>query len=471
MGGLDNWLQGFAADRPHGGAIAPRLSLADRLALWLIGAAAGLAVSSTAFSADLPTRKAAPAASVAICNSGGMAGFLIPGTGTCLRISGYVSAQVQAGNIAKQYQLGFVGPAPGPVTSTPGIPVAARDAFGFTTRAQIDFDARQDTSYGVLRGYAEIEANNSNGFEITGPPFIVNVAYVQWAGITAGKTGSFFSYLAGGTAWYDFFSPDRVSGNQPDLVAYTATFGHGLSATLSFEDATGAQVNGPFNGGYNNLYYGLRFPDIVGVLRADETWGSAQISAVAHNTHVLGVSSDSINIWGYALLAGVTVNTPQLGAGDRIAAQAVFSHAALGYSGIPNTALSADDQGMNINANGTIYQLTDALNYDVGLWSTPTAWSGAAFFEHHFSPQFSVTPEVSFAAIRYSGSPVMISASAVSFLGGFVAHWDPVAHLDFELGVLYQDTRQSTPAAYVGPEAFHANSNGVASNFAITRDF
>ena len=437
----------------------------------LAGAAFAATTVCAADAADLPTRKASPIEGVEICNVAGMVGFLIPGSGACLKISGYVSGQIQAGNLGRQYALGFIGPAPGPVVSAAGFSLASRDSLGYTTRAQVNFDVRQYTPYGVLRGYAEIEADNSNGFETTGVPFLLNVGYVQWAGITAGKVGSFFSYLAGGPAWYDFYSPDRVSGNQPDVFAYTATFSQGLSATLSFEDAVGAQVNGPFNGGYNNVYYGVRFPDIVGVLRADETWGSAQVSAVAHNTHVLGVSSDSIDLWGYALLAGVTLNVPQLGAGDKVAAQAVYSHAALGYSGIPNAGLSGDDQGFNINGNGTIYQLTDALNYDVGLWSTPTAWTGAAFFEHHFSPQFSLTPEISLATVHYSNSPTMISTSADSVLGGVVAHWDPVPHLDFELGVMYQDTHQATPAAYVGPPAFHANSSGVAGNLAITRDF
>jgi hypothetical protein len=65
----------------------------------------------------------------------------------------------------------------------------------------------------------------------------------------------------------------------------------------------------------------------------------------------------------------------------------------------------------------------------------------------------------------------MISTNAESVLGGLVAHWDPVAHLDFELGVLYQDTHQAIPAAYVGPPAFRANSSGFAGNLAITRDF
>jgi hypothetical protein len=437
----------------------------------LAGAGLAAATVSAANAADLPTRKAAPIEGVATCNVAGMAGFLVPGSGVCLKISGYLSGQVQAGSLSKQYALGFVGPAPGPVTSTAASSIASRDSFGYTTRGQINFDARQYTSYGVLRSYIEIQANESSGFETTGASVLLNVGYVQWAGITAGRVGSFFSYLADGPAWYDFYSPDRVGGNQPEVFAYTATFGQGLSASLSLEDAQGGQVNGPFNGGYNNVYYGLRFPDIVGALRADEGWGSAQVSAVAHNTHVLGVSSDSIDLWGYAVLAGVIFNIPQLGAGDKVAAQAVYSHAALGYSGIPNTALSVNDQGLNINGNGTIYQLTDALNYDVGLWSTPTTWSGAAFFEHHFSPQFSLTPEISFATIRYSNSPVMISTVASSFLGGAVAHWDPVAHLDFELGILYQGAHQAIPAAYVGPPVFHANSSGVAGNLAITRDF
>ncbi|HLW93278.1 MAG TPA: porin [Roseiarcus sp.] len=442
-----------------------------RLIAAIFGIALGVGAASEAISADLPIRKAAPVEGVAVCNVAGMAGFILPGSDTCFKISGYVSGQVQAGNLTKQYVLGFIGPAPGPVVSAEGATVASRDSLGFTTRAQLNLDARQYTAYGVLRGYVEIQANTSNGFENVGSPVLINVAYLQWAGLTVGRAGSFFSYLAAGAGWYDFYSPDRVTGNQPVLFAYTATFGNGFAATISIEDPTGANVNGPFNGGYNNVYDGQLAPDVVGVLRLDQQWGSAQVSAVAHKTSALGVSSDTINVWGYAFLGGVTVNLPQIAPGDRVAAQVVYSHAALGYSGIPNTALSAGDQGLNINGNGTIFQLTDALNYDVGVWSFPTTWTGAAFFEHHFTPQFSLTPEASVAFVRYSDAPTMISTAAASFLGGAVAHWDPVPHLDFELGAMYQYTRQATPAAYVGPPAFRPISSGVAGNLSVTRDF
>ena len=436
----------------------------------------GLTICVAAFSgaqaADLPTTKAKPAEYLKICNVGGMAGFTIPGSDVCLKVSGYVSGQIAAGTRSRQYGLGFTGvPGESPVTTVLSAATQSRDAFGFTTRAQVNFDARQLTPYGVLRAYAEIQGDNSNGFESIPSQVFVNVAYLQWAGLTAGRVGSFFSYLGGGPAWYDFYSPDRIGGNQPDVLAYTATLAGGFSATISVEDSAGAAVNGGFNGGFSNAYFGERFPDIVGALRVDQSWGSAQASAVAHNTNATGVSGDTIDVWGYAVLAGLTYNLPTLGAGDRVALQGVYSHAALGYSGIPNVAFSPGDQGLNINGNGTIFPLTDALNYDVGRWSVPTTWAAAAFIEHHFSPQFSLTPEFSVAGIRYSNSPVMISANAVSFLGGLVTHWDPVPHLDFQLGVVYQNTRQSIPAAYVGPNAFHANSSGIASNLSITRDF
>lgn len=440
------------------------------------GVAAGLAAAVTAMgmarAADLPAMRAAPIAYVQTCNVGGMAGFIIPGTQTCLKISGYVSAELGAGNLTRQNGLAFTGvPGVSPVTSQQIASAGVRDALGFLTRDQLNIDVREATEHGVLRGYAEVQVISSNGFESTLNGMLLNVAYLQWAGITAGKAGSFFSYLNGGDSWYDFYSPDRVSSNQPELFAYTATFGRGFSATISIEDGTGADVNNGINGGFSNAYFGDTYPDVIAVLRADQAWGSAQLSGAVHNTHAVGVSGDTIDVWGYAVLAGATYNLPALGAGDRIAAQAVYSHAALGYSGIPNTVMSPGDQGMNLNGNGLIYQLTDALNFNPGAWSVPTAWTAAALFEHHFSPTFSMSPEISFASVRYSNSPVMISTSATSVLGGLVAHWDPVAHLDFQFGVMLEATRQAMPAAYVAPPAFQPNSSGIAGNLSITRDF
>ena len=461
----------FATALDRAGRDSTRARVRFLRGLFGLGCAAWFA-SAPAAAADLPTRKAAPVEGVAVCTVGGMAGFVLPGSAACLRLSGYVSAQAQAGSLARQYALGFTGIAgASPVTSAEAFSIASRDSFGLTSRAQLNFDVREPTAYGDLRAFAQFEASASSGFESSAQNFIINAAYVQWAGLTAGRAPSFFSYLGSGDAWYALYSPDRIGSNLPELLAYTARFGSGLSATLSIEEPTQARTNGPIDGGFDNVYLGTVFPDIAAALRVDQNWGSAQLSAVAHNSAILGVSNDTAHIWGYAALAGVTVNMPSLATGDSIAAQAVFSRAALSYSGIPNTALSPNDQGLNINGNGTIYQLTDALNYDVGRWSTPDAVTAAVILTHYFSPQVFVTPELSYANVRYSGAPAQISTHAESWLGGLVAHWDPAPHLDFALGVIGQTTRQSIPASYLSPPAFRAVSSGVAGNFSITRDF
>src|ERR1700733_9448051 len=67
-----------------------------------------------------------------------------------------------------------------------------------------------------------------------------------WAGITAGKAPSFYSFTGGGAAWYNFFSPDQQGFNQPDLLAYTASFGGGFSATVA---AQSPGSNGSSGGG------------------------------------------------------------------------------------------------------------------------------------------------------------------------------------------------------------------------------
>src|SRR5271170_7127759 len=206
----------------------------------LLGSAAGIVAVAAAQAADLPTKKAAPAEYVKICNVGGMAGFVLPGSDTCFKISGYITGQIEAGNIKSGYSWAL---SPGAATIVPGTSTNAarfgdtdqRHTFGWTTRLNLDLDARSDTAYGVLRGYAEIQIENGSGFDNTGTGAYVNRAYVQWAGITAGKANSFFSFFGGGEAWANIFSPDQQGFNQPNLMAYTATFGGGFSATLAFQ--------------------------------------------------------------------------------------------------------------------------------------------------------------------------------------------------------------------------------------------
>src|SRR4029077_12651289 len=69
----------------------------------LLGSAAGIVAVATAQAADLPTRKAAPVEYVRVCNVGGITGWTLPGSDTCVKFSGYMTAHFIAGNLSNQY--------------------------------------------------------------------------------------------------------------------------------------------------------------------------------------------------------------------------------------------------------------------------------------------------------------------------------------------------------------------------------
>jgi Porin subfamily len=476
----------------------------------LLGSAAGVVAVAGAQAADLPTRKAAPAEYVKICNVGGMAGFVIPGSDTCLKISGYVTAQIEGGNTKTGYfwrtspaGTPSVGLVKGAIAIVPAAKAVVRGttlvsrkselnpSFGWTTRANIDFDARSMTSYGVLRGYAEIQFEQGNGFDNTGNGAYINLAYVQWAGITAGRAPSFFSFYGGGEAWANLVSPDQTGSNQPDLMAYTATFGGGFSATLAIQ-SSGAGTGGGTNYNINTTNFGMTAPDVVANVRVDQSWGSAQIGGVAHQVHVytndLGAAGPSENKWGWAVGGGVSFNLPSFGAGDKLAFQADYSKNAIWFSGIPDAMWGEAGAAVplgGVNGNGLGPSVGDTYfagktKGGAAVWATPTAWSVSGTFEHHFSPQFSVDPEAAYAQLNWSNSLGQLPSNTTIWLAGAAAHWDPVVNIDFEMELLYEQTNQSAPGLYKAAAgtidgrraAFPGNANnGFAGRFEITRAF
>ena len=182
-----------------------------------------------------------------------------------------------------------------------------RPETGWSTRANLSLDVASNTAYGPLIGHAEVQGDVGNGLDsLQGAPtnniFYVNQAYLTWAGITAGKAQSFFSFVGGGDNYANFFSPDRKGFNEPLLLAYTASFGGGFTATISAESPAsvgasggGTTINGSTscagNGGCVGnpaliTFGGQKWPDIVGALHVKQGWGEAQLSGVIHNVNV-----------------------------------------------------------------------------------------------------------------------------------------------------------------------------------------
>src|SRR5208282_5529208 len=176
-----------------------------------------------------------------------------------------------------------------------------RNEFGWTSRMNFGFYMASNTAYGPLIGHFDLNAEMGNGFDNTGTLVYVNTGYVTWAGITAGKAQSFYSFTGGGDNWANFASPDQKGFNEPDLLAYTASFGGGFSVTVAAQSpgsnggsggGTDAAAPNYPNAGVNGLtntdltYGGTRWPDFVGALHVKQGWGEAQVSGVIHDVNV-----------------------------------------------------------------------------------------------------------------------------------------------------------------------------------------
>jgi hypothetical protein len=454
---------------------------------FLRGSAASIVVVAGAQAADLPANKSTPAEYVKVCNVDGMAGFIIPGGDACLKIGGFISAHVEAGNTKTGHYWASLA---GQGTALKSAAASLSNSFGWTTRAELDLDVRENTAYGVLRGYAAIRFDAGNGFDTYGNAGYIDVAYVQWAGLTAGKAPSFFSFFGGGEGWADIFSPDQQGTNEPDLIAYTATFGGGLSATIAAQSSGSNGSSGPGTNQNVNNYtpfgapatlsnttnYGMEAPDVVANVRVDQSWGSAQASGVAHQVHVYDGAGNSLNTWGWGVLAGASVNLPMLGAADKVSIDGVYTKNATWYSGITDGMWNENGA---VNGNGLAMSVGDTYSVGGGRWATPTAWSVAALYEHHFSPELSLDPEISYAQLNWRGSAGQLSSNSRSLIAGVVGHWDPAPLLDFAVELMYQNTHQSTPGLYTASvgtidgklAAFPNNADGFAGRFYVTRNF
>ena len=530
----------------------------------LLGSAAGVVAVASAQAADLPTRKAAPVEYVRVCNVGGITGWTLPGSDTCVKLSGYITAQVVGGNLNTQFAWGTVGDATAAIANTPilagigaGTPTGAllaelgaidprntqrvllaastaqgnttffRPETGWSTRANLSLDIASNTAYGPLLGHAEIQGDVGNGLDsLQGLPtnnlFYVNTAYLTWAGITAGKAASFFSFIGGGDNYANIFSPDRKGFNEPLLLAYTASFGGGFSATLSVESPAGVGASGggttingatgcAGNGGCVGnpaliTFGGQKWPDIVGALHVKQGWGEAQLSGVIHNVNVVAngfegdVAGDACgpdafpvvcngqqNHVGWAIDAGVKINLQGWGgmfaAGDDLVLTGVYSQSAVWYSGLLDGMWGENGQ---TNGNGQPMFLADSFFNPVSnQWSTPRAWSVAGLLEHHWTPTIYTDLEGSIGGVNWSnmgggcnfalpscliGQAALgpLSPHALSWIFGVDLGWNPVTNLNFDLELMYQGTSQAAPSGFLGTVY---NTGGVGGPVFVPGDW
>ncbi|RZK96511.1 MAG: porin, partial [Methylobacterium sp.] len=444
----------------------------------LLASAAGFAAVAGAQAADLPVKKAAPIEYVRVCSAYGAGFFYIPGTDTCLRLSG--RARFDAA-----YQPSYSrqnGSQNG-------------DTTGYRTRLRINLDARTQTAYGTLRAFVRLEAGSGSGYSGLGTsgtnqrignayPALgvdsfgrlqqyVNAdkAFIQFAGFTAGRASSFFDFYA-----HDFELAGATAGSDvssTNLIAYTATLGNGFSATISAEDPTFrrspifspttnsgnvtlntaaavfAQNNSPIPVfiGYNAAGAAARYsfvdgiernrmPDFVGALRYDAAWGSAQLTAAVHELNVGNVANGAgtavgagvisnvsiphtSNDYGYAVQGGVKVNLPFISPGDTLYLQGAYGVGAQMYTGYSSYTGSYTQSTTTIQGQKFAQYFSDAtINPYTGQMSKSDSFTVVGSYLHYWSPELRSAAFGSYGEQSFSAGARAGQGDAFTLTGG-----------------------------------------------------
>jgi hypothetical protein len=402
----------------------------------LLGSAAGLVAVTAGQAADLPV-KAKPVEYVKICSLYGAGFYYMPGTDMCIKIGGFARAEItdySGGNMAQ-----------GPVQAD--FNNRATSNLVMRARGYITADAREQTAYGTARAYLAIGiATTDVGNTLLPSSLATNRAFIQWAGITAGETQSFYDFYSAPAMGYRGYMPSSDTGDPGWwLWAYTAQLGNGVTATISAEQRRGSQMcdvltanaalgtctsggvgagGGTFTGDLaipaaanNSLagYGGNTVPDIVGNLRVDQTWGSAQIMAVAHNDNAPyygttpGTGGPSQQ-WGFVVGGGLRLNFPMIAQGDYFQSQVNYTQGALRYVNMSESAGTL----FNGSGNDAAFGLASDCVYGAGVavpgaaptvptgCNLTTAWGVNAGYEHYWTPQFHESFVGGYMAVRYN---------------------------------------------------------------------
>ncbi|MBV1707236.1 MAG: porin [Hyphomicrobiales bacterium] len=442
----------------------------------LLGAATGLVGVAVAHAADLPRRTKGPAVSyVRICDTYGAGFYYLPGsTDTCVHIGAYLRVDY---NFSDTHNL--LGYDYATVVSQ----TAQQGVNNFFARFAPTFDVRTATEYGVLRVFGQGNFNSGAGAASTAG---VEKAFIQFGGLTAGRATSFYDFYIYAADDYD---STHTSYTPTNLLAYTATFGGGFSASLSIEDPLARSLPYYDNLGGNSAggfvaAAGQRFPDLVANLRVDQGWGSAQLSGAVHQDQLLtnaagvplvspgGVMSNKTET-GFAILAGLKINLPTLGAGDAMYFEAAYADGATGYLGYNGYSIGAAVQpGAQLS-----YPTADGVVDANGVVHKTAGFEALVALRHYWSPTFFTGGIIGYTQLDQAAAVRALAPTAggvgnfSEWRFGLTNEWVPVAGFAIGLEVEYAKVHQTTPGGAAIPAGFSGNYGTWTGKIRLQRTF
>lgn len=223
----------------------------------LLGSAAALVAVSGARAADaVVIAEPEPMEYVRVCDTYGVGFYYIPGTETCIKVSGYIRYDIGIGSLGYEdvfdkADSNFHGAGPAYIETN--------DTYYKRARFALRVDARSETELGTLRAYAQVNFNYATtGGTVFDAPYVgpsiyhagltdtadslgIEHAYLELGGFRIGKTDSLYSTFTGyaGGVINDTTSGLSYGPFGTHQIAYTFNGGNGFSAAIALEEGNG----------------------------------------------------------------------------------------------------------------------------------------------------------------------------------------------------------------------------------------
>ncbi|MBU2108847.1 MAG: porin [Alphaproteobacteria bacterium] len=280
----------------------------------LLGSAAAFVAVSGARAADaVVIAEPEPMEYVRICDTYGVGFYYIPGTETCLKVSGYLRYDIGIGSLGHQdvFDKGdiqdYINANPGadPIDAVYDGDIDTNDTYKKRARFALRADARSETELGTLRIYAQVNFNwdtqkvstvtetfdydytydfSPYGWTTTANTWALNHAYIELGGFRVGKTDSLFSTFTG---YSSGVSNDGLVAYGPfdtHQIAYSWNGGNGFNAAVALEEA-------------NSITYTLDsyVPNVVGGIGYTGGWGGVSFVAAYDSVYEEGAFKGRID--------------------------------------------------------------------------------------------------------------------------------------------------------------------------------
>jgi len=371
-----------------------------------------LLISTLRAAADTaPPPEAEPDESEAVltCPWQGDGYFVLPGTHTCIRISGYVRSEAEAGDYLYARQRAQLH----------------RKTYGARSRATIRLSTTTDTDLGALRSFMEVrtqwDAGALHGNPVTNDSEQMRFAYIELGGLRVGVDDSIFNRW---TEYYgDVIADDLLTPLEEartNAVSYSfspvsLSNGSSISAILGFEQGYSDGDDSGFRYGADGVKHIRKLsqqthdytPNIVGGLRLDSRRASlaavaafdAYYSAWAGKVRLDITATDRLSLW---------VMTGYKSMSDYYAVDDTNLRQRRGGMGIMQTrqgiyrqinSLYGDWGGHWIVWAGSTYALSARTDLNSQIsYDSSRNFAAAANVQHNLVPGLSIVPEVSYLA-------------------------------------------------------------------------